>query len=605
MVLIVALDLLRPWPTKLLVDQVLGGHPVEDDLAHLLAVLPGPAGPYGLLLWVCLATVGIFLLRSVLGMAYTAVSTAFGQRMVYKLSEDLFGHAQRLSLIFHSRRTLGDLVGRVTVDTYCLQVLLGTTLLPLLQSLLALVSMFIILWQLEPTMALVSLSVVPFLALLIWAFGGPMKDRSRTRRDLEGRMMSLVEQTLGAIPAVQAFTREELESARFRRHAEEAVLAYGRSVSVDMWFKMLVGLVTAAGTAGVMWLGAHYAFQGRITAGAILVFLAYLACLYEPLNAIVYTASLVQYAAANADRVLEVLDTPLDVTDAPGARDVRLRGHVRYESVTFGYGPRPASGPPGSPPRMVPPELVLRGVSLEARPGEVVAVVGPTGAGKTTLANLLLRSFDPWSGRVTVDGYDLRELQVRSLRQQVAVVLQEPFLLPLSVAENLAFGRPGAARSEIVAAARAANADEFISRLPQGYDTVIGEQGATLSGGEKQRLAIARALVKDAPILILDEPTSALDGRTEAQLLEALKRLMAGRTTFLIAHRLSTIRNANRIVVLDRGAVVEDGRHEDLLRRGGLYATLYRRQTEVAHHELPAPDGTDGRFDACAPSSPA
>jgi ATP-binding cassette subfamily B protein/subfamily B ATP-binding cassette protein MsbA len=510
----------------------------------------------------------IFLLRALLGMVCTAVSTAFGQRMVYDLAEDRFRHVQRLSLLFHSRRALGDLVGRVTGDTYCLQVLLGTTLLPLLQALLSLVAMFLILWELDPTLTLLSLGVVPALGLLIVLFGGPMKQRSRVRRDLEGRMMALVEQTLGAIPAVQAFTREEVESQRFRRVAAETVTAYRRSVAVDLWFKLLVGLATAAGTAGIMWLGAQHALAGRTTPGTILVFLAYLACLYEPLNAIVYTAALVQYAAANADRVLEVLDTPADVRDAPDAQAVPLKGHVRFEAVTFGYGSEP----------------VLRGVSLEARPGEVVAIVDPTGAGKTTLVNLLLRSFDPWSGRVTVDGHDLRGLRVRSLREQVAIVLQEPFLLPLTVAENLAFGRPDAPCEEIVAAAQAASADDFIRRLPGGYDTVIGEHGATLSGGEKQRLAIARALVKDAPILILDEPTAALDARTEALLLGALERLMAGRTTFVIAHRLSTIRNADRIVVLDRGEIVEEGRHEDLLERGGLYAGLYRRQMEFARH---------------------
>jgi ATP-binding cassette subfamily B protein/subfamily B ATP-binding cassette protein MsbA len=305
-----------------------------------------------------------------------------------------------------------------------------------------------------------------------------------------------------------------------------------------------------------------------MSVGTILVFLAYLACLYEPLNSVVYTASLVQYAAAGADRVLEVLDTVPEVRDAPGAREVRFTGHVRFEDVTFGYGAEP----------------VLRGVSLEARPGEVVAIVGPTGAGKTTLVNLLLRFFDPRSGRVLVDGHDLRELRVRSVREQVALVLQDPFLLPLSVAENLAYGRPEATRAEVEAAAVAANADGFIGRLPAGYDTVIGERGATLSGGEKQRLAIARALLKGAPILVLDEPTSALDARTEALLLEALERLMAGRTTFIIAHRLSTIRNADRILVLDGGRIIEQGRHEDLLKLGGLYARLYRQQMEITRH---------------------
>jgi ATP-binding cassette subfamily B protein/subfamily B ATP-binding cassette protein MsbA len=576
MAVAVALDLLRPWPTKLLIDQVLGGQAVPDEISWALDRLPGSGGTSGLLLWVCLGTVLIFLLRSLLAMAQTAVSTTLGQRMVYDLGADLFAHVQRLSLLFHSRRSLGDLVGRVTVDSYCLQVLIASTLLPLFQSTLTLVAMFVVMWRLEPTMTLFSLTVVPFLTLLIYTFGGKMKERSRARRDLEGRMMAVVEQTLAGIPAVQAFTREEAECRRFKGFSEEAVRAYGRSVLVDMWFKLLVGAVTAVGTAGIMWLGARYALEGRVSPGTILVFLAYLTALYEPLNALVYTASLVQYAAANADRVLEVLDTPADVQDVPGAVDVRLKGHVRYEDVAFGYGGEP----------------VIRGVTLEARPGEVLAIVGPTGAGKTTLVSLLLRFFDSRRGRVTVDGLDIRQLRVACLRRQVAVVLQEPFLFPLSVAENLAFGCPEATREEVVAAARAANAHEFICRLPQGYETIIGEKGATLSGGEKQRLAIARALVKDAPILILDEPTAALDANTEALLLGALEKLMAGRTTFVIAHRLSTIRDADRIVVLDRGRIVEQGGHEDLMKRGSLYAKLYSQQMGIVRHDAREQDAT-------------
>jgi ATP-binding cassette subfamily B protein/subfamily B ATP-binding cassette protein MsbA len=340
-----------------------------------------------------------------------------------------------------------------------------------------------------------------------------------------------------------------------------------------MWFKFFVGLVSALGTAGMMYLGARYALSGHMTAGTILVFLSYLASLYSPLESITYTASTWQGAAANADRVIEILDIVPEVRDLPDAREMEVRGHVRYEAVTFGY----ETGRP-----------VLHGVSFEAKPGEVVAIVGPTGAGKTTLVNLLVRFFDPWAGRVTVDGHEVREFKVKSLRQQVALVLQEPFIFPLTAAENIAYGRPDAPRERIVAAAEAASADGFITRLPEGYDTIIGERGATLSGGEKQRLSIARAFLKDAPILILDEPTSALDARTESLLLGALKRLMQGRTTFIIAHRLSTIRNADTILVIDEGRIVEQGRHADLMIRDGLYANLYRQQMQFARHDVPA-----------------
>jgi ATP-binding cassette subfamily B protein/subfamily B ATP-binding cassette protein MsbA len=564
--LTVGIDLLRPWPMKLLVDQVLGGQPLPEPVASTLSRLPGPGGVEGLLLWVCLATVVIFFAGSLLTMGVTAASVRLGQRMVYHLGADLFMHLQRLSLLFHSRRPVGDTIARVTGDAYGLQTLVNSALLPLLQSAAMLVAMFWIMWRLEPTMTLLAVGVAPFLLVAIKAFGKPMGERSRERRDLEGRMMAIVQQTLSAVPAVQAFTREELEHARFRRYADQTIAAYRRSTAADMWFKLVVGLVTAVGTAASMWLGARYALEGRLSVGTILVFVSYLASLYVPVNAIAYTASTLRYSAANADRVLEVLDMPPAVRDAPDARPRTLRGHVRYEQVTFGYEPgRPVLGP----------------VSLDVEPGQVVAIVGPTGAGKTTLVNLLVRFFDPWTGRVTVDGHDVRTIQLRSLRQQVAVVLQEPFIFPLTIAENIAYGRPDATREEIVAAAVAANADRFIKRLPEGYDTVVGERGATLSGGEKQRLSIARALVKDAPILVLDEPTSALDARTESLLLDALDRLMKGRTTLIIAHRLSTIRRADRIVVVDDGGIVEEGRHAELLARGGLYATLYRQQVAV------------------------
>jgi ATP-binding cassette subfamily B protein/subfamily B ATP-binding cassette protein MsbA len=322
--------------------------------------------------------------------------------------------------------------------------------------------------------------------------------------------------------------------------------------------------MTALGTAAILWIGGQHVLDGQLSVGSVLVFLSYLASLYGPLESLMYTSSTIQGAAGSACRVLEVMESAPDVADRPGAALLPpVRGHVRLEDVTFGYEPdRP----------------VLHSVSLDVSAGQIVAIVGYTGAGKTTLINLITRSFDPWEGRVFVDGHDVRDMQLTSLRRQIAIVLQEPLLFPLSIADNIAYGRPGASLGEIEAAARAASAHDFIVRLPHGYETVIGERGATLSGGERQRLSIARALLKDAPILLLDEPTSALDADTEGVLLGALQHLMKGRTTLIIAHRLSTIRHADWILVLNEGTVAEVGTHEELLSRQGLYAQLHAIQ---------------------------
>jgi ATP-binding cassette subfamily B protein len=562
----IGVDLLKPWPLKVLVDHGLSAQPLTPLLATVVAALPVDGSRESLIGLSVAATIALFFVGWGFSVAVAYTNIGFGQRMVYDLATDVFSHLQRLSLRFHSRQSVGDSIRRVTTDCGCVSVIIKDAVLPFAAALISFGAMFLVMWRLEPTLTLVSLAVAPWLVLVLRRYMTPMMERSYAEENAEARIFEVIERSLSALPAVQAFRQEPAGDRAFARVTDDVVQASVASVVVGIKFKVLIGLGTACGTAAIVYLGAQSVLDGRLTVGGVLVFLAYLTALYGPLETLMYAPSTTQGAAGSARRVLEVLATKREVDDRPGAQVmVRPHGHVRVEHVTFGYEP-------GRP--------VLHDVSFEVRPGETVAIIGATGAGKSTLASLIPRFHDAWSGRITVDGVDVRDLQLKSLRSQVAVVLQEPFLLPMTVAENIAYGQPDAPFDAIEAAARAANAHDFIMRLPLGYDTVLAERGATLSGGERQRLSIARALLKDAPILILDEPTSAIDSETEAQLLVALNRLMEGRATIVIAHRMSTIATADRVVALEHGRVVEDGPPATLIAQGGVYARFLARQTD-------------------------
>ena len=568
----IGVDLLKPWPLKVLVDFGLTGQALTPALASVAAVLPGSETRESIVGWSVAATVALFLISWALGVATSYANIGFGQRMVYDLATDLYSHLQRLSLRFHSRQSVGDSIRRVTTDCGCVSIIVKDAVLPFAAAVITFGAMLVIMWRMDPGLTLVAVAVAPWLVFVLRRYMDPMLARSYEQQEAEGHIYAVMERTLSAVPVVQAFGQEPECDRAFARATNASLNAAVASVAVGLKFKVLTGLGTACGTAAIVWLGANSVLAGRLTVGDILVFLAYLAALYGPLETLMYAPSTTQGAAGSARRVREILETRREVDDRPHARPLtRVSGHIAIEHVTFGY----EAGRP-----------VLHDVTFDVRPGETVAIIGATGAGKSTIAGLVPRFYDPWSGRVTLDGVDLRDLELRSLRSHVAVMLQESFLFPMTIAENIAYGRPRVSRREIENAARAANADTFIAGLPHGYDTVIGERGATLSGGERQRIAVARAIVKDAPVLILDEPTSAIDAITEASLLEALERLMRGRTTIIIAHRMSTIANADRVVALADGSIVEIGSPTELLGGNGLYARYHAMQAApeaVAH----------------------
>lgn len=563
LVLSAAVDLLQPWPIKWLVDYVFGQRPAPAWLNSLWPAF-GARDIAGGITAVC---VSILVLAVVYRLGIT-VGHFFliraGARIVQQLRCHACDHLHRLSLAYHDRTKVGDSLYRVAYDAHAAQSLLNGALVPMATGTLLLIGAMTVMLQINALLTLVTMAVTPLFFLIIRGFGRRIDEQSRRYHENESALVSTVQESLSSIRAIQAFTLEPETGQRFQASSERSLQANQHMTRTQLIYSACAGLTVSLGTAAVVWVASHQVLQGWLSVGDILVFLAYLGMLYQPMNTFSQSASVIQSASAQLRRVFEIIDAVPDIKDRPGAEALPcMRGAVEFREVSFHYQPN---------------QPVLRDLSLKIEPGQVVAIVGRTGAGKTTMASLLLRFYDPTGGTILLDGHDLRDLPVAWLRRQVSVVLQDPILFSTTIGENIAYGRPGASPKQIQEAANRAQADEFIRGLPQGYDTLLGERGVNLSGGQRQRLSIARAFLKDAPILVLDEPTSALDSQTERALLDCLRELMRQRTTFIIAHRLSTVRHADLIVVLDKGRIVERGTHEELLRADTIYSRMYRTQ---------------------------
>jgi len=543
------IPLALPWTLKVLVDDFLraGGRP-RIQLHVLMAGL-----------------VVLYVLFGVISYWRSYLAGLAGHRVIFDLRLDLYQHLQRMSLSFFDRQKIGAVVSRMMGDIASAQNFVGAAFVNTAMDLASIAAIAVLLVIQHWKLALVSLAVLPFYAWVNRQLNRRIREQSRAIHDQLQELSGELHEQFAAISTIQAFTQEESEARAFRKQSErylDTVLSNVRLQSVALG---ATGFLTAIGPILVLWYGATEVWAGRLTVGTLMAFYAYLGMLYQPIQRLTELNLILANSVAAMDRIFEVFDTYPEVRERAGARALaRVRGEVAFEDVTFGYADeRP----------------VLEHFSFALPPGRTVALVGPSGAGKSTLVKLLARFYDVSAGRVTVDGHDVRDVTLKSLRQNIAIVAQEPILLSGSIAENLRYGRPGATDAELRHAAQLAFADGFIERLPRGYATEIGERGIKLSGGQKQRVAIARAFLRDAPILILDEPTSALDAESESLIKEALLKLLAGRTALIIAHRLSTVEHADEVLVIDRGRIVEQGAHEELVRRpGGLYRRYAERQ---------------------------
>jgi len=590
LLLSIGLNLLKPWPLALLVDSVLGSKPYPAWLPDGIQHWGHPAQ----ITAIVAASLVLHLVHAASCAGHVYLSIGVGLRGLRRVRDEVFGWLQRLSLRYHHGTEAGDIIFRAGTDTCAFQTLFLHGFLIFISAAGTLLFMAVAMARLDLRLTGVALVAVPILLLSIKVFGRAMRERGMVAQQAESKIYALIHQGITALPLIQSHAREHHERQRFTAHTEEARHHKMAQQGLEVFYWGSISVILSACTLGVTWVGAQQVLNSTMTVGELLVFLAYVAQLFEPLNQLSQVGATLSSARASTRRVFEILDTPEEVKSRPEARPLclgrDLDGSAELPTTAENMFVSGGGGPAGSPPPPLPvygnvtyddvsfayesSRPVLRHISFKLLAGTSAAIIGPSGAGKTTLLNLLPRFFDPEGGAVLLEGVDLRDLRVEDLRAQVALVLQEPIILPTTVAENISYGKPGATMEQIEAAAHAARADELIEKLPDHYRTVIGDGGARLSVGEKQRINLARAFLKDAPILLMDEPTSALDVESEAQVVASLFALMRGRTTLMVAHRLTTIRRVDKILVVDNGRLTEIGAPEDLLAEQGYYARV-------------------------------
>ncbi len=559
----IGFNLLKPWPFKYIIDGVLSPADAAHAGAHAqLARWFGAMPQQEIVLVLCAAIVVFSLLGGVINLVTNIIFVKVGLSALLKLRTELYAYLQSLPLKFHDSRRSADSSFRVAYDSQAIQTIYNKGFTNIFQCVVTLVSTFAVMVALDWKLTLISLGIVPLMVLTIRYYGGRIRRESTTIQERESAVLTVAQEGLASVRMVHAFGREDWEVGQFHQSARKSLEANLQLTGTNMRSALVISTLMAVGVAAMYGLGSLHVLGNTLSLGTLMVFIDYLTVrLYPPLEQLTYTAWALEGAAAGMQRCFEVLDREDDVKDAPNAIAITsTQGAIRFENVAFGYDEK---------------RLILRGVNVEVQPGETVAFVGGTGAGKSTLLSLVPRFYDPNEGRVILDGRDVKTITKKSLRNQISIVLQDTLLFSTTIRENIAYSRPGATEAEIVEAAKRAQAHDFIMALPDGYASQVGERGGHLSVGQRQRLGIARAFLKNAPILLLDEPTSALDPTTEAAIMETIKELMKGRTTIIITHRIATVHDIGKIVVIKNGGVVEQGRGPELVACGGAYAELY------------------------------